>query len=61
MEQRNWTSIKWNNCNKQNKKWKLNFFAPSYKRPEKSITQITYPFVKLVVKESEAEEYIKKR
>lgn len=38
---------------------KVKFYAPSYKRPEKSITQITYPFVKLVVKESEAEEYIK--
>lgn len=37
----------------------VKFFAPSYKRPEKSITQINYPFVKLVVKESEAEEYIK--
>lgn len=37
----------------------VKFFAPSYKRPEKSITQIKYPFVKLVVKESEADEYIK--
>jgi len=37
---------------------KVKFFAPSYKRPEKSITQITYPFVKLVVRESEADEYI---
>lgn len=37
---------------------KLVFYAPSYKRPEKSITQKLYPFVKLVVKESEAEEYI---
>ena len=37
---------------------KIKFFAPSYKRPEKSITQKTYPFVKLVVKESEAQEYI---
>jgi hypothetical protein len=37
---------------------KVLFFAPSYKRPEKSITQITYPFIKLVVKESEAQEYI---
>mgnify|MGYP001180492866 CR=1 FL=1 len=38
---------------------RVKFYAPSYKRPEKSITQITYPFVKLVVRESEAEEYIK--
>jgi len=37
---------------------KVKFFAPSYKRPEKSITQITYPFIKLVVKKSEAQEYI---
>lgn len=37
---------------------KISFFAPSYKRPEKSITQTLYPFVKLVVKESEADEYI---
>ena len=36
---------------------KVKFFAPSYKRPEKSITQKTYPFVKLVVKESEAKSY----
>jgi len=36
---------------------KVKFFAPSYKRPEKSITQIHYPNVKLVVRESEAEEY----
>lgn len=36
---------------------KIKIFAPSYKRPEKSITQKTYPFVKLVVRESEAEEY----
>ena len=37
---------------------RIKIFAPSYKRPEKSITQITYPFVKLVVRESEAEEYL---
>jgi hypothetical protein len=37
---------------------KISFFAPSYKRPEKSITQTLYPFIKLVVKESEADEYI---
>ena len=36
---------------------KISFFAPSYNRPEKSITQKKYPFVKLVVKEEEAEEY----
>jgi hypothetical protein len=38
---------------------KVKFFAPSYKRSEKSISQIKYPFVKLVVRESEAEEYKK--
>ncbi len=37
---------------------KVKIYAPSYKRPEKSITQKTYPFVKLVVRESEADEYI---
>ena len=37
---------------------KIKFFAPSYKRPQKSITQKTYPFVKLVVRELEAKEYI---
>lgn len=37
----------------------IKFFAPSYRRPEKSITQKTYPFVKLVVSEKESEEYIK--
>lgn len=36
---------------------KVSFFAPSYKRPEKSVTQINYPFVKLVVRESDAQEY----
>tara|TARA_R100001463_G_scaffold15126_11_gene39571 strand:+ start:318 stop:1058 length:741 start_codon:yes stop_codon:yes gene_type:complete len=36
---------------------KVKIFAPSYKRSQKSITQITYPEVKLVVRESEAEEY----
>jgi len=36
---------------------KIKIFAPSYKRTEKSITQIKYPEVKLVVRESEAEEY----
>lgn len=38
---------------------KIEYYAPSYKRPQKSITQINYPFIKLVVKESEYEEYIK--
>lgn len=33
------------------------FFAPSYKRPIRSSTQKLYPFVKLVVRESEADEY----
>lgn len=37
---------------------KVKFYSPSYKRPEKSITQIHFPDVKLVVRESEAEEYI---
>jgi len=36
---------------------KVKFYSPSYKRPEKSITQVNYPFVKLVVKEDEAEAY----
>jgi len=38
---------------------KIGYFAPSYKRPEKSTTQICYPQFKLVVKESEADEYRK--
>lgn len=38
---------------------KVGYFAPSYKRPYKSTTQKLYPFVKLVVMESEAEEYRK--
>ena len=38
---------------------KVKFFVPSYKRPEKSITQINYPFAKLVVRESDADEYVK--
>jgi len=38
---------------------KIGYFAPSYKRPEKSKTQLIYPFVKLVVREMESEEYIK--
>ena len=38
---------------------KISFFAPSYKRPQKSITQKVYPMVKLVVRESEAEEYLR--
>lgn len=36
---------------------RVKFYAPSYKRTEKSITQINYPFVKLVVKEDEADQY----
>lgn len=35
----------------------IGIFAPSYRRPEKSVTQKNYPFVQLVVMESEAEEY----
>ena len=38
---------------------KIGYFAPSYKRPYKSITQQKYPFVTLIVKEEEAEEYIR--
>lgn len=38
---------------------KIGYFIPSYKRPQKSISQIMYPFFKLVVRESDAEEYIK--
>jgi hypothetical protein len=37
---------------------KIEYYAPSYKRPQKSITQINYPFIKLVVKESEVEDYL---
>lgn len=37
---------------------KVKFYAPSYRRPEKSITQTHFPDVQLVVMESEAEEYI---
>lgn len=37
----------------------IGYFAPSYKRPQKSSTQKIFPFVKIVVKESEAEDYIK--
>ena len=36
----------------------IGYFAPSYNRPQKSKTQILFPFVKLVVKESEADKYI---
>jgi len=36
---------------------KVKFYVPSYKRPEKSITQKIYPHVKLVVRESDADEY----
>jgi hypothetical protein len=38
---------------------RVKFFAPSYKRPYRSITQVNYPFVKLVVRESDAQEYIR--
>lgn len=38
---------------------RVKFFAPSYKRPVKSITQTNYPFIKLVVRESDANEYLK--
>lgn len=38
---------------------KINFFAPSFKRPEKSITQVVYPIVKLVVCESQTDAYLK--
>ena len=38
---------------------KIKFYAPSYGRPQKSITQINYPSVKIVVCESQADEYIK--
>ena len=36
---------------------KISFFAPSYKRPQKSITQELYPFVSLVVMENEKKNY----
>lgn len=36
---------------------KVGIFAPSYKRPERSITQRTYPAVTLIVAESEAKAY----
>ncbi len=36
---------------------KVKFYAPSYRRPEKSITQKIYPFVTLVVAEEEADDY----
>jgi len=38
---------------------RVKFYAPSYRRPQRSVTQEKYPQVKLVVRESEAEEYIK--
>ena len=37
---------------------KVKIYAPSYRRPQKSITQTLYPSVKLVVRESEADEYL---
>lgn len=36
---------------------KIGYFTPSYNRPEKSITQAVYPGFKLVVRESEVDEY----
>lgn len=36
---------------------RVKFYVPSYKRPQKSSTQKLYPFVKLVVRESDADEY----
>lgn len=36
----------------------VKIIAPSYKRPEKSITQSKYPFVHLVVMESERDAYV---
>lgn len=36
---------------------KVGFFSPSYKRPYKSITQVQYPEVMLVVMESEKDDY----
>lgn len=38
---------------------RVRFYSPSYRRPQKSITQITYPQVQLVVSASEAGEYKK--
>ena len=38
---------------------KVKIYAPSYKRPQKSKTQIIYPSVKLVVCESQADDYVK--
>lgn len=38
---------------------KIKIYAPSYGRPEKAKTQIIYPFIKLVVCESQVEEYKK--
>jgi hypothetical protein len=35
----------------------IKFYVPSYRRPEKSITQTKYPFVKLVVAESDELDY----
>lgn len=37
----------------------IGYFAPSYKRSQKSKTQILFPFIKIVAKEDESEEYIK--
>ena len=37
----------------------IGYFAPSYKRPKGTTTQGNYPFVKYVVAEFEAEDYLK--
>jgi hypothetical protein len=37
----------------------VGFFAPSYKRSGRSTTQQNWPFVKLVVMESEVDQYVK--
>ena len=37
----------------------IGYFAPSYKRPKGTTTQENYPFVKYVVAEFEAEDYLK--
>jgi hypothetical protein len=37
---------------------RVKFYVPSYKRPQKSSTQKLYPYAKLVVRESDAKEYM---
>ena len=41
------------------KKLRIKYFVPSYKRPVRCRTQELYPIVKLVVRESDKDEYIK--